>query len=573
MQDLPRAGRVHAGATSPPPKIPKSTRTRHPESPGSQRITRTVEAPGTAARRPAAGARPPCTPPPRTASRGRCGRLRACTRSTTRRRSAPSSRCAPGASRPGVRRATRATSPSRKSHDGSTAALDRRIDVVAGRLGTRERRVAASTVHLGLSPRLWSAALGSAALTGPGSPTSRPGAVGWNPERTAPDDLWLPAGPDGTETDDGRTGGTETDGERTDGGRTDVGGPGGPGACAHGLRAAVVTGHLAPLHDAVPCCLPPPGGAAVGQRGLRAGREPSAYWTAGAGSTTAPRRRNAPRRLDPGAAPRRPRWTPPAPPSRRRQRTGRRTSGGGPAACTTGCRAAGCAGTASSRRDPAPDRLGPRGPALDGRPPRGRGRATAPSRGPGPPRAENPVAPAPSPRHYQGTTTAGTGHPGDMTERLPRRTRLRAPGRRGRPPARPRAIRPTVADLFTEDGVWEWAHGNPPRRGTRRRCAATSAPGPRTGSRAASARTSSSRSPPQTTAEATTYFATYRVDGYTGGMLPPRPPANMGHYEDTFRRVDGAWLLATRSLCTSPFGGPTERLPGSERNRSAEERR
>ena len=129
----------------------------------------------------------------------------------------------------------------------------------------------------------------------------------------------------------------------------------------------------------------------------------------------------------------------------------------------------------------------------------------------------------------------------------------------------------TVADLFTEDGVWEWAHGNrrvegrealrryfgsrPADRLSRRFCTnilvtVTSA----------------------TTAEATTYFATYRVDGYTGGMLPPRPPANMGHYEDTFRRVDGAWLLATRSLHL-PFGGPTERLPGSERNRSAEERR
>ena len=142
-------------------------------------------------------------------------------------------------------------------HDGSTAALDRRIDVVAGRLGTRERRVAASTVHLGLCARLWSAALGSAALTGR-VPDLAAGRLWWNPERTAPDDLWLPAGPDGTETDDGRTGGTETDGERTDGGRTDVGGPGGPGACAHGLRAAVVTGHLAPLHDAVraACRLP-----------------------------------------------------------------------------------------------------------------------------------------------------------------------------------------------------------------------------------------------------------------------------------------------------------------------------
>ncbi|MFJ8990748.1 nuclear transport factor 2 family protein [Streptomyces sp. NPDC102279] len=61
-------------------------------------------------------------------------------------------------------------------------------------------------------------------------------------------------------------------------------------------------------------------------------------------------------------------------------------------------------------------------------------------------------------------------------------------------------------------------------------------------------------------AAATTYFATYRVDGYTAGtLLPPRLPGNVGHYEDTFRRVDGQWLIATRRLHL-PFGGPTERL-------------
>lgn len=62
-----------------------------------------------------------------------------------------------------------------------------------------------------------------------------------------------------------------------------------------------------------------------------------------------------------------------------------------------------------------------------------------------------------------------------------------------------------------------------------------------------------------TTATATSYFATYRVDGYTGGMLPPRLPANVGHYEDTFRKENGAWLLATRTTFL-PFGGPTERV-------------
>ncbi|MFF7755619.1 nuclear transport factor 2 family protein [Streptomyces sp. NPDC007971] len=62
------------------------------------------------------------------------------------------------------------------------------------------------------------------------------------------------------------------------------------------------------------------------------------------------------------------------------------------------------------------------------------------------------------------------------------------------------------------------------------------------------------------TARATTCFATYHVDGYTeGSLVAPRLPANIGHYEDTFRRVDGIWLLASRTLVL-PYGGPTERL-------------
>lgn len=68
------------------------------------------------------------------------------------------------------------------------------------------------------------------------------------------------------------------------------------------------------------------------------------------------------------------------------------------------------------------------------------------------------------------------------------------------------------------------------------------------------------------TAAATTYFATYRVDGYTdGALIPPRLPANIGHYEDTFRKIDGVWLMATRTLVL-PFGGPTERLDAPSRS-------
>lgn len=58
------------------------------------------------------------------------------------------------------------------------------------------------------------------------------------------------------------------------------------------------------------------------------------------------------------------------------------------------------------------------------------------------------------------------------------------------------------------------------------------------------------------------------MDGHTGGMLPPRPPAQVGHYEDMFRKVDGRWLLAARALFLD-FGGPTERLGRADTRRGA----
>ncbi|MFE4367558.1 nuclear transport factor 2 family protein [Streptomyces sp. NPDC056835] len=116
----------------------------------------------------------------------------------------------------------------------------------------------------------------------------------------------------------------------------------------------------------------------------------------------------------------------------------------------------------------------------------------------------------------------------------------------------------TVADLFTPDGVWEWAHDS-------RRVEGRDALRAYFGSRPAdrlSRRMSTNvlvTVDSANTATATSYFATYRVDGYTGGIVPTRPPANVGHYEDTFRKVGDEWLLAARSLFL-PFGGPTERL-------------
>ncbi|MFI7286014.1 nuclear transport factor 2 family protein [Streptomyces anulatus] len=115
-----------------------------------------------------------------------------------------------------------------------------------------------------------------------------------------------------------------------------------------------------------------------------------------------------------------------------------------------------------------------------------------------------------------------------------------------------------VAELFTPDGVWEWAGGDrriegrdalrayfggrPADRLSRRLCTnilvtLTSA----------------------TSASASTYFTTYRVDGHPGSMLPPRLPVQVGRYEDTFRKVEGRWLLAERATFLD-FGGPTERL-------------
>ncbi|MBH5333587.1 (2Fe-2S)-binding protein [Streptomyces pactum] len=105
---------------------------------------------------------------------------------------------------------------------GPPAVLVRRIDAVRAGTGAGERRVAASLAFQGLAARLWSVALGPAALTGqvPGLP---PDAVWWNPDRTAPDDLWLPepAVP-----------------------------AGGAGDAARRLRGAVLHGHLLPLHRA-----------------------------------------------------------------------------------------------------------------------------------------------------------------------------------------------------------------------------------------------------------------------------------------------------------------------------------
>ncbi len=65
-----------------------------------------------------------------------------------------------------------------------------RVRKVAAALGTEETRVAASVAHQGLAARLWSVTLACAALYG-AVPGLDPRLLCWDPDATAPDDLWL----------------------------------------------------------------------------------------------------------------------------------------------------------------------------------------------------------------------------------------------------------------------------------------------------------------------------------------------------------------------------------------------
>ncbi len=65
-----------------------------------------------------------------------------------------------------------------------------RVRKVAGSVRAPEDRVAASLAHQSLASRLWSIALGSAALLGR-LPDVDPALLRWNPDASAPDDLWL----------------------------------------------------------------------------------------------------------------------------------------------------------------------------------------------------------------------------------------------------------------------------------------------------------------------------------------------------------------------------------------------
>ncbi|ANS69566.1 hypothetical protein SLINC_7342 [Streptomyces lincolnensis] len=71
-------------------------------------------------------------------------------------------------------------------------ALTFRVRKVAAALRAPEERIAASIAQQGLAARLWSVTLGCAALYGR-VPDLDPGLLHWDPDGSAPDDLWLPA--------------------------------------------------------------------------------------------------------------------------------------------------------------------------------------------------------------------------------------------------------------------------------------------------------------------------------------------------------------------------------------------
>jgi hypothetical protein len=77
--------------------------------------------------------------------------------------------------------------PGAELHDDP---LSFRVRKVTRALRAPEERIGASVAQQGLAARLWSVALGCAALYG-GVPDLAPGLLRWDPDAVAPDDLWL----------------------------------------------------------------------------------------------------------------------------------------------------------------------------------------------------------------------------------------------------------------------------------------------------------------------------------------------------------------------------------------------
>lgn len=114
--------------------------------------------------------------------------------------------------------------------EAAPPALRHRYTTVARRLGTDELRVAASLSFQGLAGRLWSLAVGCAALTGQ-VPGLEPRRLWWHPEHSAPRELWLP----------------DADADAPQ----DSVAPAPAVDLAERVRAAVIDQHLTPLHRVV----------------------------------------------------------------------------------------------------------------------------------------------------------------------------------------------------------------------------------------------------------------------------------------------------------------------------------
>ncbi|MFK0294081.1 (2Fe-2S)-binding protein [Streptomyces sp. NPDC090442] len=123
---------------------------------------------------------------------------------------------------------------------GSVPALRNRVEAVAARLGTAERRVAASLVYQGLAGRLWSIALAPAVLAGR-VPDLGGDALWWHPERSTPDELWLPS-PSALPSASAEAREEDLKGGLGEGVAEELAGR---------LRGAVLHGHLVPLQRAV----------------------------------------------------------------------------------------------------------------------------------------------------------------------------------------------------------------------------------------------------------------------------------------------------------------------------------
>ncbi|MCD9879216.1 (2Fe-2S)-binding protein [Streptomyces guryensis] len=77
-----------------------------------------------------------------------------------------------------------------RSSDVYGNAITFRVEKVANILRVPEMRIAVSVAQQGLAARLWAVTLGCAAVYGR-VPDLDPGLLHWNPDASAPDDLWL----------------------------------------------------------------------------------------------------------------------------------------------------------------------------------------------------------------------------------------------------------------------------------------------------------------------------------------------------------------------------------------------